>query len=551
MKSRAILKIHYTCNNKCNFCHCHNNKGKEGAHDIRHKIQEAKRLGADEILLSGGEPTINKNIFRMISAIREQGMSFGLVTNARMLSNIKFHERIFKDNPSYFYISLHSAKESVHDKMTGVEGSWRQTMQGIKNIRDRLEQGLIIVNCVITEDNVDQLTEQARLLAAEGIHRIKFSYPEWKGRMTENMDRLPNPRYAAVKIAEALDICEKEGKIGLYDGLPYCYMPERHRMKLDNLETNKIYYMSESFEEGFFRTDEGERIKADGCLRCSLHGICSGFHPNNNITVEPITRTIPEKIIITSRDDMRYDPATVGLIEEGKNLSYRYVGSFFKSYNVEKSKTMGSIVRYKPDTDSFLKNLKTLRLDKEKDAFDSDGSTFFDKAKEVLEKELSKVRGKVLDVGFGELSFHDSLRRYIEDKGTEYIGIDPDPKIVEHAKKRFPRYDFRRYDIEGFKRDNDGERFDAVLMLGCYDHFRHLEEAIHAGHELLKEGGKMIIMENNLLGVIGMDDSNEGHGMEHYRNHNLSEAEKIISSQGLKIAESEDKGIFWKIVVVR
>jgi len=78
--------------------------------------------------------------------------------------------------------------------------------------------------------------------------------------MINNLNHLSDIEYSSNKISEALNFCNKNNVIGMYDGLPYCLIDEKFRMSLDNLRTNYFFYMTEYFENDFYRTRDGYKI---------------------------------------------------------------------------------------------------------------------------------------------------------------------------------------------------------------------------------------------------------------------------------------------------
>ena len=554
MKNRAIIKVHYKCNNNCDFCHCQDNKDYAINYDVSKKIEEAKNLGVNEILLSGGEPTINKEIFKIIKEIKSNELEFGLITNARMLSNEKFFNKIIFYEPKYFYISLHSKYEHIHDEMSGINGAWRQTLKGIKNIISRKLSNKLIVNCVVTSDNVEVLNEQAKMLMNIGVEKIKFSYPEMKGTLKKNPKKMPDAEIVSKNISEALDIIEENNKIGLYDGLPYCCLPNRHRMKLDNLETNNIFYMSECFEDNFFRTDEGLREKNSKCLECSFHNICQGYNSFSNINNKAIIETIPEKIIFKpniNKEKTIKNPCTIKIKERNNFTKFEHKKEFFKSYNIEEIKNKESIFLFKPDNNNnFLQNLKLIKKNKES-VFEISETSFYDLVKNEIKTEINNLKGKMLDIGVGDLNFGKIFENLQNNDIIDYIGIDPNKNTIISAKKRYNNLNFMNYSIEELSQNNKyTEYFDSIIMIGCYNHFEDLNRAFKSAKKMLKKNGKIIIYENNLMGIIDQYNIFKQNELEHYRNHSQQEAINFLKNQNFNIVKNKEFGAFWKIKII-
>ncbi|MCP4133203.1 MAG: radical SAM protein [bacterium] len=296
MIRRAIIKLHYACNNNCLFCHACSNKNIPASHEsIIKKIEIAKDAGIDQVLLSGGEPTIYPQLKEVLRELRKNALAWGLVTNGRMLAYRNFARYILAMGTDYFYISLHSHTRDIHDAITGVQGAWEQVFAGIETIAELAGTVDFTINCVVTTKNIEHLNEMTGLVQRVWNGRddvkLKFSYPEPKGRVTGNIQSIvPAMEYAGEKISEAMSIAENAGINSYYDGLPYCLINSRFRERVNDLSSNHIYLMSEVDEEIFFETDNGVREKSGECGNCLYNARCPGYYAG----YKPKKLTIPK-----------------------------------------------------------------------------------------------------------------------------------------------------------------------------------------------------------------------------------------------------------------
>ncbi len=131
------------------------------------------------------------------------------------------------------------------------------------------------------------------------MDRVKFSYPELKGLMKSHHDEIDaGLKYAGEKVNEAMAAAHKIGVSCCYDGLPYCLIDPSYRFKSDTLETSRIYYMSEVFENEFHRTDESEREKSNVCSQCSYAEICQGPYAGSDASdLKPICEPVPNYFV--------------------------------------------------------------------------------------------------------------------------------------------------------------------------------------------------------------------------------------------------------------
>jgi molybdenum cofactor biosynthesis enzyme MoaA len=276
-KKKALIKLDYRCNNNCLFCWTDrfgDNTGKIlELSKIKQKILKAKKLGVDTITLSGGEPTIRKDFFKITKFIKEQGLSLSLGTNARMLSSDNFFQRLLNDNLEFLHISFYSTKKEIHNKISQTE-SFEQTIQGIKNsVKYGIEP---IINIIVNKYNLDELEQIVDFLNNISVKKIKFSLVEPAGKALRNQDILPDIKTASENTKKAIDKSISLGIMTGFDGFPLCNM-KGYEKRFTHLEKQGIIFLSEAFEDDFFPVDLLKYKKIKECNEC-LENKCPGIY---------------------------------------------------------------------------------------------------------------------------------------------------------------------------------------------------------------------------------------------------------------------------------
>jgi len=280
---RALVKLGYACNNDCSFCHSAEHRGHPALSTAGAlaKLREAKALGATQILFSGGEPTVRRDLVKLFDAARRLGLGTGLVTNGRVLAYPDVTARLVEAGLSYAYVSLHGADPAVHDACVGVPGAHAQALGGLRNLLARA-QIEVTVNVVVIKATLPHLCGVPELLAARRPYRLKFSCVEPKGRADDRFDEIvPRLSEAAPRVLQALAAARAVLPPGSpepgYDGFPPCLMGGRVDA-MDDLLTHGIQLMSETFETGFYPCDHGHRAKPPACATCALDARCPGLY---------------------------------------------------------------------------------------------------------------------------------------------------------------------------------------------------------------------------------------------------------------------------------
>lgn len=580
MKNRAILKLHYKCNNNCIFCHSHpRNSISENIEKHLMKIDRALEIGIDQLLFSGGEPTIYRGLKKILEYIEKKSIIPGFITNGRMFSYEEFTKYVLRHGSNYFYISLHSHDKLIHDRITGCKNSWEQTCQGIKNLLKFSDNIELMVNCVITKLNINHLNEYTLFLSKIGVKKIKFSFPEMKGSTIDNVNQMEmDYNHAGEMISSATSYAEKMGLECYHDGLPFCFINEHNRMKVNNLEKSDIYFMSEVYEDTFFRTDESNRFKVQECVFCSYDDVCTGFYQGyDNVLLNRINTRVPnffnlslaaEYKSIKNNCIMNLDPQNRGLpfnsIIFNYNNSFKqfiFQDEYFKIKNFENSLKKCQIYFLNPEvkhTNNYnfsIKDLNQLKLKQKCDKcledcpgiYSLDSDSFFSNISALTEM-IKNLKGNILDIGFGEIIFSDQL---FNNQKIKYVGIEPDKELYSIAAKKFQEEELHNSTIEDFTYKKNF--FDFILLQGSFNHINDIRKGLDVIKGLLKDDGKLIIIENEFFGILWdkniMPDLEKQY--EHYRNSSIENAEIILTNSGYslkKIDVNNEIKNFWVIV---
>ncbi|MCJ7631725.1 radical SAM protein [Candidatus Bathyarchaeota archaeon] len=132
---RMDLAITYRCNNNC--IHCYAGGPREtkelSTDELFAVLDRIEKLGIPHVVFTGGEPTLREDLTKLIAHTQQAGLVSGLVTNGKLLKDGSYFNSMVDAGLDHVQITLESYDPKVHDKITGVEGSWKDTLQGLKN----------------------------------------------------------------------------------------------------------------------------------------------------------------------------------------------------------------------------------------------------------------------------------------------------------------------------------------------------------------------------------------------------------------------------------
>lgn len=156
------LALGYRCNHHCFFCPCGNRDAKTPAAStselldaIRHGIQERH---ITHITLSGGEPTLHPGFREILAYCLENGLHVGILSNGDTFHSMENVHRFFDGIPPgnlQVTTALHSHEAGPHNRVTGKEDSFQNTVQGLLHV---MSLGIpVTVKQVISAWNYRQL----------------------------------------------------------------------------------------------------------------------------------------------------------------------------------------------------------------------------------------------------------------------------------------------------------------------------------------------------------------------------------------------------------
>lgn len=226
------IKLTFKCNNKCIFCY--DNTRRKTIKDkpldrVKSEVIRLKNMGVSLIALRGSEPTVYPHILELIRFIKKQGLNFRLSTNARLFYYEEVTKTFVQNGLAEVYISLHSSKAEVHDNLTRVTGSFKQTCNGIKNL---LKYGVQVeTNTTILRQNVEHLEEIAQFLSNEfnRLYRARFSFLYHLGVGADiEAWRLIMPSLSETKnnLTKAMDVLRGNNIYSFIEKLPVCGAPK-------------------------------------------------------------------------------------------------------------------------------------------------------------------------------------------------------------------------------------------------------------------------------------------------------------------------------------
>lgn len=293
---RFVLDSSRSCNIKCKFCyylHTYDNWSKYdwSFEKVKSEIDKGIQRGNNYMDITGGEPTIRKDICDIVSYAYSKGIKTCIITNG--IVSTKITSDLLNGTIDDFLISRHGL-ESTHDFITNSNGAYKIQKRFINALKSR---GMKFrFNCVINKFNQNEIFDIANDIAEDEPYIVNFinmnPHHEWMEKNLETSKVAADLFIVEPILNKAIEYLESKN-IGVnVRYYPMCRIKEEYR----NCICNDLHVVFDPYEwdysitpktfNAFFewskRTSKSIENKRFPCNKCDLQNICGGINKSFN-----------------------------------------------------------------------------------------------------------------------------------------------------------------------------------------------------------------------------------------------------------------------------
>ena len=165
----CVWEITLGCNLNC--IHCGSTAGKKRENELTTKeavdlCYDLKKSGCQSVALMGGEPFLRADFWEISYKIKELGMDLCIITNGTIYSDEMFKKLKLLDLEA-IATSIDGAKEGTHDRIRGVDGAYKKTLNFIEKALS-YELPLSIITTV-SKINISELNDIKEMIKGKKI----------------------------------------------------------------------------------------------------------------------------------------------------------------------------------------------------------------------------------------------------------------------------------------------------------------------------------------------------------------------------------------------
>ena len=191
-----LVEINLTNRCQCRCLHCYAMDTPEGSvenelstDEVMRLIDDIEKMGATEIILTGGEPLLRGDILELVEYGHSRGLVVRLITNGILLDE-SLVRKLKNSGLNWCSISIDSSDPAVHDRFRNYPGCFEKAMDGFLMLNKyKIPSSMISVarKELIYSGDLEKIVSMAKKIGASVV-RINFPVPI--GRYQNQTDQI-------------------------------------------------------------------------------------------------------------------------------------------------------------------------------------------------------------------------------------------------------------------------------------------------------------------------------------------------------------------------
>jgi cyclic pyranopterin phosphate synthase len=266
----------YQCNVQCDYCTVTPEMRLSNltTAQIARALEQGRAAGLAEAAFGGGEPTMRKDLVRLVRLAATLGYStIKISSNGLMYAYPDFVDSLLAAGANQFNISIMGWNRAAYARIMGRADHFELVRAGVDNLVAR--DALVVGDLIMKADTYAELPVTVEYWAEAGLERFVFWLMSLTDRVKDRRESLVPVSIMRPSIFEAFEVGRRRGVPVMSRHIPRCMLPGYWDHVWD-VGTDKVLVVTP--ESSFWLSES--RITANAhvaaCERCRVRGACMG-----------------------------------------------------------------------------------------------------------------------------------------------------------------------------------------------------------------------------------------------------------------------------------
>jgi len=284
------FEVTNVCNYHCSICPYRNSPRKPAYFATESEILRIFSVGnsIQSVTLSGGEPFLHPEISSIINLLIKRKVSITVLTNASLIAKHREIKEIIERVPNHLLTivtAIHGDNSQYHDSITGIAGSFDDSMSSIAWLSDKGKN--VTIKLIINSQNAPMLSSIGDLIYSKfGTHvRILLCGMDICG--LSSVDITMNPidyQYESSYVNKFFTECENRygssiDRFVSFMEYPLCYVDPYYWSLMQNSNNSSVAYIDHNHLSSSDDVPITNRCLPHGliCNACIAKKVCPGI----------------------------------------------------------------------------------------------------------------------------------------------------------------------------------------------------------------------------------------------------------------------------------
>jgi len=176
-----LCELTYRCNLQCPYCYnpldLENYRDELDAATWIRVLEEAAGMGIVQAHFSGGEPTLRRDLVKLVAAASQAGLYTNLITQGTFLGDDTL-DALIAAGLAHVQISIQAPSAALGDKIAGTRVH-EQKFDALTRVAAR--DVALTLNCVLHRENIDAIEDVIATAERYGIRRLELANVQFYG----------------------------------------------------------------------------------------------------------------------------------------------------------------------------------------------------------------------------------------------------------------------------------------------------------------------------------------------------------------------------------